>query len=158
MGEKDVPLTIEKVFGLEKNEASLSFVYQLSNHSLTNYSFVFTTEISITLPGVIEHALRLIHERKVHTSIGWEPLILEKAIKWSISDHAAGVRMQVVTQKHMDVCCLPIRGRDGQIDPSCGIRIVLASPVTLEASSSWTLIGTFSFRKIKERRKVVHAF
>jgi hypothetical protein len=154
LGEKTVPLNIDKVFGMEKNGASLSFVYQAFNHSLTSYSFVFTTELPISLPGVTDHALRLVHGRTVHATIGWEPIIIEKAVKWSISDHATGVRIQIVTQKPVDVCCLPIKGADGQIDPSCGIRLIFASPVTLEASSSWNLIGTIGFRKIRERRKM----
>jgi hypothetical protein len=154
LGEKTVPLSIEKVFGMEKDEASLSFVYQALNHSLTNYSFVFTTELPISLPGVTDHALRLVHANTVYTTIGWEPIVIEKAVRWSISDHATGVRIQIVTQKPVDVCCLPIKGADGQIDPSCGIRLIIASPVTIEASSSWSLIGNLSLRKIRERRKV----
>jgi hypothetical protein len=152
-GEKAVPLDIDKVFGMEKDEASLSFVYQAFNHSLASYSFVFATELPISLPGVTDHALRLVHGKTVYETIGWEPIIIKKAVKWSISDHAAGVRIQIVTQKPVDVCCLPIKGADGKIDPSCGIRIVFASPVALEASSSWNLIGNLSFKKIRERRK-----
>jgi hypothetical protein len=93
----------------------------------------------------------------VHPAIGWEPVTLEKAVKWSISDHAAGVRVQFVTQKPVDTCCLPIKGNDGRTDPSCGMRIIFSSPVALEASSSWTLIGNLSFKKIRERQKSADA-
>jgi hypothetical protein len=155
--DKTFPLNIEKVFGLEKDNSTLSFVYQASNIYLTACCFVFTTELHITLPGVVDHALRLTYNNLVIPGIGWEPVVLEKAVKWSISDHAAGVRIQFVTQMPIDVYCLPLKGSDGRPDPSCGLRILFTSPVSLEANASWRLIGTIGLRKIPERRKTTDA-
>ncbi|MBN1128361.1 MAG: DUF1926 domain-containing protein [Chitinispirillaceae bacterium] len=155
--DKTFPLNIEKVFGLGKDTSTLSFVYQAANHSLATFSFVFATEIHISLPGVVEHALRLIHDKHVLPGIGWEPVTLDQALQWSISDHAAGIRVQFVTQKPINVYCIPIKGSDGRPDPFCGLRILFSSPVTLDANSSWTLIGTINLRKIRERRKTADA-
>ena len=152
-GEKSIPLFLEKVFGLEKDDATLSFVYQIANHSLAGFGVVFATELHLSLPGTIGHQVRLINGKNVHTKIGWEPIILEKTTRWSVSDLAAGVRIQFITQKPLDVFCLPLPGREAGADPSCGIRIVLASPLALEPSSSWTLIGNLICKKLREKRK-----
>ncbi len=64
-GEKQCPLSIEKVFGLEQNSATLSFVYQIANPSLTTYEFKFATELNLSLPGLSSGDVRLICEKKV---------------------------------------------------------------------------------------------
>ncbi|MBN2037604.1 MAG: DUF1926 domain-containing protein [Chitinispirillaceae bacterium] len=150
--QKVFPLHLEKVLGIEKDDAVLSFVYQLSNPSLTKCSFIFASELHFSLAGVHDHALRLIHGKHMYQNVGWETIMIEKAVKWSLSDHALGVRIGFVSQKPLDVFCLPIKGEEGRIDPSCGIKIILTSPVSLDASASWSLIGALSCKKIRERR------
>jgi hypothetical protein len=156
-GGKIVPLSIEKVFGLEKDEPIISYVYQLSNHSLSSYAFIFAVELHLSLPGTIDRQVRLINGKTVHQGVGWGPIALEKTTKWSISDFAAGVRLQFITQKPLDVYCLPLHGSEGDYDPSCGFRLVLTSPVALDQSSSWTLVGSIACAKIRKRRKETDA-
>ncbi len=151
--EKLFPLNMEKVFGLEKNEANLSFVYQLVNPSLTNLGFVFAVELTLSLPGAIDRNVRLTNNNTVYANMGWEPIMLEHTVKWSISDLTAGVRLQFITQKPLDVFILPLPEKGQRIDPACGSRIVLVAPVALEQSSAWQLMGAMSFRKIHEKGK-----
>jgi hypothetical protein len=153
-GDKAFPLSMEKVFGLDKNDATLSFVYQLANLSLACVRFTFAAEIYLSLPGVADHNARCINGKNLHTDIGGEPVVLEKTAKWSISDFTAGVRLQFVTQKPLDVVCLPVRTGENRGDPACGIKIVLASPVALDQSSSWTLMGSIACKKVRKTGKV----
>ena len=157
-GGKSVPLSIEKVFGLEKGDPIISYVYQLSNHSLSSYGFIFAVELHLSLPGTTDRQVRLINGKTVHQGVGWGPITLEKTTKWSISDFTAGVRLQFVTQKPLDVFCLPLRGSEGDYDPSCGFKLVLTAPVALDQSSSWTLVGSMACAKIRKRRKESDAF
>ncbi len=152
-GGKTVPLSIEKVFGLEKDDPIFSYVYQLSNHSLASYSFTFAVELHLSLPGVMDRHVRLLNGKTAHQGLGWGPIILEKTTRWSISDFVAGVRLQFVVQKPVDVYCLPLRGREGEFDPSCGFKLVLASTIALEQSSTWTLVGSINCAKLRKRGK-----
>ena len=153
-GDKSVPLTIEKVFGLEKDGGVLSFVYQLGNHSLASVGFTFAVELAFSLPGAVDRLARLINDKDVHTNIGWECVLLEKTTKWSLVDLSAGVRLQFISQKPLDVFCLPVLGNEQTSDPSCGVRIILVSRVSLEQSSTWTLMGNIVCKKLREKRKV----
>lgn len=153
-GDKALPLNMEKVFGLEKNSGTLSFVYQLGNHSLTSMGFTFAIELAFTLPGAVDRQARLLCGKDTHLNIGLECVQLEQATKWSLVDLSAGVRLHFMTQKPLDVFCLPIIGVDHAPDPSCGIRLVLVSRVTLEQSSTWTLMGNIVCKKLREKRKV----
>lgn len=150
---KSVPLGIEKVFGLEKDDPIFSYVYQLSNHSLSNYSFIFAIELHLSLPGVTDRQVSLINGKTLHMGLGWGPIILEKTTKWSICDFAAGVRLQFTAQKPLDVFCLPLRSCEGEFDPSLGFKLVLISTVVIEQSSTWTLVGSIACAKIRKRLK-----
>jgi hypothetical protein len=152
-GDKAVALSVEKVFGIEKNDADLSFVYQCNNLSLTATNFTFATELYCSFPGAADHNARAVNGKTVVPAIGWEPVVFEKTTKWSISDFTAGVRIQIVTQKPVDVTMLPVSGNERHADPACGVRIVLSAPVALDQSSSWSLIGTISCKKIRKNRK-----
>jgi hypothetical protein len=146
---------MEKVFGLEKDSGVLSFVYQLGNHSLTSkMGFTFAVELAFSLPGAVDRQARLLCGKNVHADIGWECVLLEKTTAWSLVDLSAGVRLQFITQKPLDVFCLPIIGGEQTADPSCGIRLILVSHVILEQSSTWTLTGNLICKKLREKRKV----
>jgi hypothetical protein len=151
--DKPCPLNMEKVFGLEKDSANLSFVYQLANPSLAYIGFVFAVELTLSLPGAADRNARLINGKTIHAHIGWEPVTLEKTATWSISDFTAGIRLEFVTQKPLDICILPVTGKGQRADPACGTRILLLSPVALEPSMTWQLTGVVNCRKIRERRK-----
>jgi len=150
---KTVPLGIEKIFGLEKDDPIFSYVYQLSNHSLASYSFAFAIELHLSLPGVMDRHVRLLNGKTAHQGLGWGPIILEKTTRWSISDFVAGVRLQFIVQKPVDVYCLPLRGSDGEYDPSCGFKLILASTIALEQSSTWTLVGSINCARVRKRGK-----
>jgi hypothetical protein len=151
--DKTIPLGIEKVFGLEKDAPSLSFVYQLSNNSLAPFSLTFAVELYLSLPGAAGHDAHLVAGKTVYPNIGWESVILQKTTRWNLNDLASGVRLQFFTQKPVDVHCLPVPGSELGSDPSCGIRLILAVPVTLAQSSTWSLIGNIRCRKIREKQK-----
>ena len=153
-GDKSLPLNIEKVFGLEKDSGILSFVYQLGNHSLTSMGLTFAIELAFSLPGAADRQARLLCGKDIHANIGWDCVLLEKTTGWSLVDLSAGVRMQFITQKPLDVFCLPIMGSEQTADPSCGIRLILVSRVVLEQSSTWTLMGNLICKKLREKRKV----
>jgi hypothetical protein len=153
-GDKPLPLNMEKVFGLEKDSGILSFVYQLGNHSLTSMGFTFAIELAFSLPGAVDRQARLICGKTSHANIGWESVLLEQTTKWSLADLSAGIRLQFVTQKPLDVFCLPIMGGEHSPDPSCGVRLVLVSRVSLEQSSTWTIAGNIVCKKLREKRKV----
>ncbi|MCU0608336.1 MAG: DUF1926 domain-containing protein [Chitinispirillaceae bacterium] len=152
-GGKSFPLSMEKVFGLEKDAPAFSFVYQLTNLSLAPAGFTFAVELNFSVPGAADRSARLTSGKEVYPNFGWEFISCAAATRWGIDDLISGFRLQFVTQKPVDLYCLPILNNDRTPDPSCGVRLVLCSRVTLDQSSSWKLMGSMRFRKIRDRRK-----
>jgi hypothetical protein len=146
-GEKPCPLSMEKVFGLEQNSAILSFVYQITNPSLTTYEFKFATELNLSFPGLSSGDVRLICEKKVYEKIGWDFLQIDGATRWYFEDRYSGIRMVFQTQKPLDIWCLPPAREN---DPSQGVTVILSSPVNLEQSSQWKLIGKMSCKRMRK--------
>jgi hypothetical protein len=152
-GDKSCPLGMEKVFGLEKEKPTLSFVYQLANHALTACGFTFAFELAFSLPGTAERRARILHGKKFFANVGWETISLEAATKWILDDPVAGVRLSFVTQKPLAVIVLPLAREAQAGDPPGGVRILCMTPVALEPSSSWTLMGTITCKKTRDKLK-----
>ncbi|KMQ50117.1 glycoside hydrolase family 57 [Chitinispirillum alkaliphilum] len=146
--EKQLPLGMEKVFGLEREKPVVTFAYQLRNPSLTDYHFYFATELSLALPGALNGTAKLIYNNEFQT-IGTEPLQVNDLNAWSIEDHSAGIVIKFKTQKNLTVLITPSDYNipSHEQNPSNGISLMLISPVTIEKSSTWANMGKLTFKK-----------
>ncbi len=142
--DKQYPLIIEKVFGLKKDNPELSFVYQLSHHSLATYAFTFAIELTFCLPGVQSHQAELTCDKITHNRLAWDRITLKNVTQWTLTDKKIGVAVQCITQKPVTVWCYPVV----QSSPYQGTTIVISTPVSLEENSAWSLIGKLSCKKI----------
>lgn len=156
-GEKFYPLNLEKVFGLEKDGAVLSFVYQLSNPSLIASNFKFSTQLSLSLQGLSSGDVRFQHGTESIEKLGWELCCVESKTKWSIEDRISGVKMAFQTQKPVDIWFLPQSASDLHGIQPQGLTIVLSCNVNLEPSSKWKIIGKISCRKIRKKGENIDA-
>jgi hypothetical protein len=102
-GGRDCPLTMDKVFGLEKDGAALSYSYKLGNPSLTDYAFTFGIELPLALPGCRRGGARVVSGKTKAAVTGREPVIIDDTAEWAIEDSEAGVRIEFVTQKKVSV-------------------------------------------------------
>ncbi|MFP4163610.1 MAG: alpha-amylase/4-alpha-glucanotransferase domain-containing protein [Chitinispirillaceae bacterium] len=148
-GSHTLPLSMEKIFGLEGESAVLSFGYQLNNNSLTPYSFIFAVELALALPGSLEDKAILKCNKKTYDSVGKEPITLQKATTWEIEDSITGVKMQFVTQKQADVWVVPSDPPRTETSTPNGITLLISSPVNINESSSWSFVGKLKFRKTR---------
>jgi hypothetical protein len=151
-GDKSCPLSIEKVFGIEKKRSTLSFVYQLGNGSLAATAFTFAAELTLSLPGSVDRAARVLCGSDIHNDLGWQRIVLDNVTKWSLDDPVAALRLQFTVQKPVRVLFLPVTLGGEPCDPSCGIRMALTAPVSLAASASWTLMGSVACRRLRDRK------
>ncbi|MDR0305773.1 MAG: DUF1926 domain-containing protein [Chitinispirillales bacterium] len=146
---RSCPLSMEKVFGLEKDNASLSYSYKLSNSSLTNYSFTFGIELPLALAGALLKKCALICNKKEYTINGETPVIIENAAAWDIEDWAVGVKTQFVTQKNVNVWAFSPEA--GQIKDSNGIILMISCPVDLDPNGTFLFTGKIDFRKLRTK-------
>jgi hypothetical protein len=148
---KNYPLALEKVFGLEGETPSLSFVYQLSNNSLTSYRFKFAIEFTFTLPGVLTNEACVLCADKTYRDLQTENVNLTDVLKWSLHDDALGASVQFMMQKPVEVWMFPARGMGGAAERYQGITMVISSPVALGENAKWSLIGKIICRKLKTK-------
>lgn len=153
-GDRQCPLTMEKVFGLDKDKASLSFVYQFSNPSLMEYDFLFTTELFLFLPGITAHGAILTTQNKTYEALGTVLLRIPQITNWSIDDSSSGIRLQFQLQKQSTLWCLPLADND---QPTQGLRIVISHPVKLASASPVKFFGKILFKTIKTKGEVPNA-
>ena len=142
--DKQYPLIIEKVFGLEKDRPELSFVYQLSHHSLITYAFTFAIELTFGLPGVQSHQAEIVSDKITHNRLAWDRVTFKNTTEWTLTDKKIGVAVTCITQKPVTVWCYPII----QSSPYQGTAVVISTPVSLEENSAWSLMGKLSCKKI----------
>jgi hypothetical protein len=146
---KNYPLGVEKVFGLENDEAALSFVYQLSNHSLTSYSFRFAVELTFALPGAVSQEAYIACGEQILRALARSSLTLENVTKWTLHDSRAGASVHFVLQKPVDVWIFPaLRGADAECGYQ-GTTLVVSSPVSLGENAAWSLMGKMTFKTVK---------
>lgn len=136
---RNCPLGMDKVFGLEKDSAALSYSYKLSNTSLTNYSFIFGIELPLALPGCGKGGARIIGGKTKSVISDKEPVAINDITDWAVEDDEAGVRIEFVSQKKVDVWLLS------------GDTLLITCPVEIESNAVMALTGKVSFRKIRVR-------
>lgn len=148
INEKQYPIVLEKVFGLEKDKAELSFVYQLSNHSLITYAFKFAIELTFALPGAHTHQAEIISDTVSHNRLAWDRITLENTTQWTLNDKRIGVSIRFITQKPVTVWFYP---SEIHSSPYQGTTMVISSPVSLEENAVWSLMGKCSFKKVPHK-------
>ena len=156
-GDKSCPLNLEKVLGLEKDAAEITFVYQLSNHSLTPYALRFAVESTFVLPGIGAGMARITHGENTVSDLGATQFGLNQVTEWTLDDAYSGVRIRFKVQKPVDVWCFPTPAAQESEDPSQAVTIVMNSAVALEGSKAWTLMGTMVLKKLRIKKDVVDA-
>jgi len=146
---RSCPLGMEKVFGLEKESAILSYSYKLSNNALTNYSFTFGIELPLALAGCLNKEALLICDKKRYDLSGEKPVIVENTTAWEIEDWDIGVKILFVTQKNVNVWAFSPEA--GQIKSSNGIVMMISCPVNLDPNAAFALTGKISLKKLKAK-------
>jgi hypothetical protein len=145
---KNCPLSMDKVFGLDKDSAVLSFSYKLGNPSLTDYSFILGIEFPLALPGAAcEKALIAGGKTKVAVN-GQKPVVISDINEWEADDGEAGVRIEFVTQKNVDVHIIPNCTPAPSNLFSSGPALFVTCPVEIEKNSSQSFTGRVVFKKI----------
>jgi hypothetical protein len=147
IAEKTYPLFMEKAFGLGEEGAALSFVYQLSNPSLTSFAFKFAVSLTLALPGLLTGQATMMAEKRVYKNLSDDPLTLEGLTNWAIYDPAAGVSLHFNVQKAVDVWCFPTP-QEGE-EKSGTLTFIISAPVSLQENSVWSLIGKMAYKKIR---------
>ena len=147
-GERNCPLAMEKVFGVERDRAELSFAYRLENRSVAAYTFRFATEISLALPGAAVGKGRLVVGKTSYDDYAWERLTLDGVTELAIEDWLHGLRVTLTVQKPMSVWCHPV-GSPGH--GYQGTTLVFSAPVELAGGAFWGLVGKVSIRAIRRR-------
>ncbi|HEX2957647.1 MAG TPA: alpha-amylase/4-alpha-glucanotransferase domain-containing protein [Chitinispirillaceae bacterium] len=148
--ERNIPLRVEKVFGLEKNSSIFSFVYQLTNPSLVPVNFKFTTELNFSFPSCGTPDLRVLHGSTVHENPGWNLYQLENVTRWTIDDRSGGIRIHFQTQKPVDVWFLPPGPVTRHSSPTHGLTMIIATEINLSPSANWKNVGKLTCRKLRK--------
>ncbi|MBD3391360.1 MAG: DUF1926 domain-containing protein [Chitinivibrionales bacterium] len=144
---KNYPLAVEKAFGLEGDTPGLSFVYQLSNTSLTSYAFRFAVELTFTLPGAASNNARIVCGNDIDKSLARGSFSLDNISAWSIQDTLIGAEVQFVLQKPVDVWVFPARRLSRTDTGYQGTTFVLSSGVSLGENAVWSLMGKMVCKK-----------
>jgi hypothetical protein len=152
-GEKNCPLNLEKVFGLEKDFPIVSFVYQFSNHSLTSYAFKFAVEMTFALTGIGSDKARITQGKNVHDDFDKKPFSMDGINQWTLDDVQSGIRLDFGLQKAVDVWCFPAQAPSGSLDGSHAVTMVITAPVTIEGSKAWSLMGSIVLKKLRMQKK-----
>jgi|GEM_PF-797090 len=145
---RNCPMHMEKVYSLENDNSAVSFVYQLSNHSLTAYRLTFAVELCFALPGAGAGLARIVSGKDVFRKPETDRFSFKERTEVVLEDRKAGFRITLATQKPVDVWCYPL------IDPARksgyqGTAVILSVPLALEGSSSWTLMGKCMVRRAR---------
>ena len=152
-GEKNCPLNLEKVFGLEKDYPIISFVYQFSNHSLTSYAFKFAVEMTFELPGIGSDKARVFQGKNVYGDIDKKPFSMNAITGWNLDDLESGTRLGFSLQKAVDVWCFPTAAQEGSHDGPHAVTMIITTPVTIEGSKAWSLMGSIVLKKLRRHMK-----
>jgi len=145
------PLTMDKVFGFEKDSPVLLYSYKLGNTSLTSYDFTFGIEIPLALPGCSGGNVRIIGGRKKFKFNGAEPVIIDDVNEWIVEDNYAGVRIEFVVQKTAGVWMFSPDAPQAGGNNSNGATMLILCPIVIEPSSAISFTGKITFKKIRAR-------
>jgi hypothetical protein len=152
-GERNCPLGMEKMLGLEKDHPELSFVYQLTNNSLTPYSFRLAIELTVSLPGIATDTAFLQSEKKKINDLRSGIVELSQVTQWQVADPSCGVMLACSLQKPVDVWCIPAVPPGVEPQQSEAITLVLTTPVALDGNGIWSLMGKLQFKRVALSRR-----
>ena len=152
-GDKNCPLSMEKVLGLEKDQPALPFVYQITNNSLTPYLFRIAVELTFSLPGIADNTAYLMYGKEKRAALKDGLAELSQVSQWLLCDPACGVMIHCTLQKPVDVWCFPAVPPGVDPQQAEAITLVLTAPVTLDGSGMWSLLGKLRFRRMALTRK-----
>jgi hypothetical protein len=151
------PLTIDKVFGLEKDAAVLTYSYKLGNPATTPYAFTFAIEFPLALPGTATGQARLKAD-DLTFDLGAEAKISVNDItSWLIDDEEIGVRMEFVTQKKVNLRVFAEEAASGAAGSTAkskrayGTMFVMTIPMEIDTNSTQSFTGRIGFRKIRRK-------
>jgi hypothetical protein len=149
------PLTIDKVFSLEKDGAVLSYSYKLGNQTPIPYSFTFAIEFPLSLPGVPKQQAELkADKQKLDINID-APITVDDITEWEINDEDAGVRLEFVTQKKVNIWLFTQdaaeKTKSTLSKGAYGTTLMITSQTEIEPNSTQSFTGRICFKKIRMR-------
>jgi hypothetical protein len=147
LGDRNCPLSIEKMLGLEKDQPALPFVYQITNNSLTPYMFRLAVELTFSFPGIGANTAYLLDKKRKITGLKDGLVELPQATQWLIGDSACGVMVLCTLQKPVDVWCFPAVPPGVDPQQAEAVTLVLTAPITLDGSGVWSLMGKLQFKR-----------
>jgi hypothetical protein len=163
-GGSQTPITLDKAFGLEKDSAELTYSYKLGNPTPTAYAFAFAIEIPLSLPGVPTKHARLKAGKRTFNINAETPISVNGLTEWEIDDEEAGVRIEFVTQKKInvwlftqdaDISVTNYRSAEppgaAKFTGAHGTTLMITSPTEIEPSSTQSFTGRIRFKKIRRR-------
>jgi len=161
------PLTIDKVFSLEKDGAVLSYSYKLGNPTPIPYAFTFAIEFPLSLPGVPARQAELKADRLNFDITADAPVAVNDVTEWEINDEEAGVRLEFVTQKKVNIwlftqdtveeTVLTKKAASAKSSVSIvskgayGTTLMITSQTEIEPNSTQSFTGRICFKKIRMR-------
>ena len=147
LGDRNCPLSIEKMLGLEKDQPALPFVYQITNNSLTPYMFRLAVELTFSFPGIGTNTAYLLDKKRKITGLRDGLVELPQATQWLIGDPSCGVMVLCTLQKPVDVWCFPAVPPGVDPQQAEAVTLVLTAPITLDGSGVWSLMGKLQFKR-----------
>jgi hypothetical protein len=81
----------------------LSYSYKLGNLTPATYAFTFAIEIPLSLPGVPARQAELKADKLKYNITEDAPITVNDITEWEINDEEAGVRIEFVTQKKINL-------------------------------------------------------
>jgi hypothetical protein len=158
------PLTIDKVVNLEKDGAVLSYSYKLGNPTITTYAFTFAIEFPLSLPGVPAQQAELKAEKQNFNINTDAPITIDDVTEWEINDEEAGVRLEFVTQKKVNIWLFTQDAIDDAVSTkktaskkstvskgAYGTTLMITSQTEIEPNSTQSFTGRIIFKKIRKR-------
>jgi len=147
-GDKNCPLSMEKMLGLEKDHPAIPFVYQITNNSLTPYLFRLAVELTISLPGIATDSAYLLNNRQKIMELRTGLVELPQVTQWVVADPSCGVMVVCSLQKPVDVWCYPAVPPGVDPQQAEALTIVITAPITLDGSGMWSLLGKLQFKRV----------
>ena len=72
---------------------------------------------------------------------------------WNLDDLESGTRLGFSLQKAVDVWCFPTAAQEGSHDGPHAVTMVINTPVTIEGSKAWSLMGSIVLKKLRRQAK-----
>lgn len=149
--EKNCPLTMEKVFGLERDASIVSFSYKLTNGSITPYDFRFGIELNFSLSGMGQGGIELACDGEIYKIDNRHPVPILPSTKWHLDDRVSGIRIQLQTQKPLEMWCIPYGIMDKELRGMPGFTMLLSSRIALQGTNSWSNTGKVWIRRLRRK-------